>query len=209
MLHMGDQNGHDEEGKARALWEEYDYYQKARVLYDDHRYSQALDSFRSLALTRSDDGPLLFHIATMYSDGLGTDRDLAEAERWTEKSAHAGFAKAQFYLAGALARQRQYEQARRWLQSAAAQGYSPAIYHLGRMYELGRWGPLDRNKARRYFEDAAARGHVWAQRQIAVGLLRGEFGLRRIPNGLMMLGRIFWTALRLRVTDPLNDRLVA
>ncbi len=76
------------------------------------------------------------------------------------------------------------------------------------MYELGKWGPLDEEKARQCFEDAAARGHLWAQRQIAMHLLKGEFGFWRIPKGFGMLCKVFWTALRLRVTDPLNDRLV-
>jgi len=52
-------------------------------------------------------------------------------------------------------------------------------------------------------------GHVWAERQLAVAMARGVFGLGRIPGGLIRVLRVSVVAAKLHWTDKHSDRLVA
>lgn len=184
-----------------------DQYETASSLLKADKHGEAFRIYRALADSGIRDPQLFYQLGWMSRKGLGTAADAGQAERWFSGAAELGSAPGQFTMAVLLVERGDYDSARAWLEQAAAQGYTPAIYHLGRMYELGRWGPLDKAKAIRHFEEAARRGHVWAERQLAVSLLRGAQGISRIPEGAKRFIVVIVKAWRLRARDPDSEYL--
>lgn len=184
-------------------------YDAARRLLDASRYSEALQIYHALGEAGVSDPELFLQLGKMYHTGQGTDPNLAEAEHWFTRAAALGSTIGQYNTAVALVSRGQYDGARIWLENAAAQGFTPAMYHLGRMYELGRWGPLDRAKAFEWLDGAARKGHIWAERQSAVMLMRGQAGLARIPEGVKRFVMLLPRAWRLRKMDPDSEYLKA
>ncbi len=203
-----------EEERARAEWDAYDrararyeMYEKAKSLYRSRRYREALQIYLSLASRDSANGELLLHIGSMYYKGLGTSKNPEEAEQWIRRAVELGSPAAQYYLAAIRSHQASYGETIELLERAAALAYAPAIYRLGVVYELGQTVARDRVKAHELFASAAAMGHVLAQRQIAVSLMRGERGLLLIPKGLLMIVKVLVNFIRLYVADPGDARL--
>src|SRR3989442_987701 len=81
----------------------------------------------------------------------------------------AGNHRAQVHLAMARTDQGRFREAIECLEHAAAGGYLPALYVLGRMHELGKWNAVDRARAMQRYKEAAERGHVWAEKRLALG----------------------------------------
>lgn len=205
-----------EEERARAEWDAYDQararyekYEKAKSFYRSRRYQEALQIYLSLASRDSANGELLLQIGSMYYKGLGTSKDPKEAEQWIGRAVELGSPAARYYLAVIRSHQGRYAETIELLERAAAYAYAPAIYRLGVMYELGDTFARDRVKAYELFARAGAMGHVLAQRQIAVSLMRGERGLLLIPKGLLMIVKALVNFIRFYVADPGDERLQA
>ena len=192
--------------RARAR---YEMYEKAKSLYHARRYREALDVYLSLAETDSRSGEVLLQIGSMYYKGLGTSKNSEEAERWLQRAVEVGSPAAQYYLAAIRSQQGRYAESRELLERAASRAYAPAIYRLGVTYELGHSVPRDRRKAYELFKDAAAAGHVLAQRQIAVSLMRGERGFLLIPTGLLMIAKVLVNFIRFYIANPGDERIQA
>jgi uncharacterized protein len=184
-------------------------YETARGLLDANRSAEALQIYLELVEVGVRDPELFLQLGKMYHKGEGTNPNSAEAERWFTRAAELGSAMGQYNAAVALVNQGKYDQARTWLENAAAQGFTPAMYHLGRMHELGRWGPRDRPKAFAWFEQAATKGHIWAERQSAVMLMSGYAGLARVPEGVKRFVTLLPRAWWLRKMDPDSEYLKA
>ena len=75
------------------------------------------------------------------------------------------------------------------------------------MYDLGKGIPCDKEKARRYFEFAAEKGHVWAQKEIALRMLRGEYGLASIPKGVVSFIAAIVKGVRIGRINPDDERI--
>ena len=63
-----------------------------------------------------------------------------------------------------------------WLEKSARAGDTLAMYYLGRIYEEGTYVGQDKEKAKRYYSDAAGKGHEKAARKLAA--LRGDIDVR-------------------------------
>lgn len=178
----------------------------ARLLFEEQRYGEALTTYLRLAETQR--GSSIYNrIGWMYEFGKGTERNAREAERWYERAANAGIPAGYYCLAGMRLRERKEGDVRELMECAAAQGYSPALFHLATMYRFGQGVPVDLVKAHQYCEQAAAQGHIFAQRQIAQRYLRGEFGMWGVAKGCLMVAKIIWTGVKLKLKDPSNERL--
>ena len=171
----------------------------ARALFDAGKYQEALGQFRALADHGSATAQL--HLGWMYQEGLGVQRNTDEACQWYKKAAESGSPPGQFYLGTFYAREKNYQQAVIMLSKAAAQNYMPAIYRLGQMYDAGEGVTLDRKKAIEYIEKAAKMGHLFAQREIAGRMIRGDYGIAKIPQGLYRFVKILWTGVRIARHD--------
>jgi TPR repeat protein len=98
----------------------------------------------------------------LFLDGLGCERDPAQAIHWYRKSAEQGLAIAQYnlakrYYAGDGIDQ-DYAQARKWFEKAAAQGETWASCELGTMHRFGQGVPSNLLAAAEYHLIAAETG---------------------------------------------------
>lgn len=178
-------------------------YEEIRELLDHHKDTEAYERAVSAATAGSAAAQLL--LGWLYQRGIGVRADDSEAEKWYREAAERDWPHAQFYL-GSLYRIRgQYDHALHWFGVAAAAAYGPAAYQLGRMHLLGEGVPPNRREAFRWFEDAAARGHLFARRNIARDRMRGRRGIREIPRGFLSMLHILYTAARTGWRDPESE----
>jgi len=159
-----------------------DLRDEARGLYHAGRYDEAYARYGILAEQGDTEAQLI--LGRMLAEGLGAERDSVASENWYRCAARKGLPEAQHRL-GYLAYQRHDYSYR----EAASQGYLPALWRLAWLYRQGKGVPLDINKAYALFDQAAKAGHVFAQRDLALLLLRGKRGFLEVFRGLMLLAR--------------------
>ena len=92
------------------------------------------------------------------------------------------------------------------LEGAASQGYGGALLQLGCIYDRGIGVTRDPKRAREYFDQAAAKGYIFAKRFIAGQLLRGDEGVLAIPRGILMFLSAVFEIVRSRLKDPYSDK---
>lgn len=109
-------------------------------------------------------GDAILAMGWFYLNGVGTARDLAQAEVWYKRSARAGEMKAMYSLGEMAFAEHDYGSARVWLERAQVKGHAGSYYLLGKMYWRGCGVPLDRKRARRLITEAARRGYEQARR---------------------------------------------
>lgn len=96
---------------------------------------------KELASARNGDMESQYKLGNMYTEGIGTNIDLAKAADAFEQSASKGYAKAEYKLGliyyegtGVKASRKT---AFKWFKQAADKGYAAAQYYLGKMYASG------------------------------------------------------------------------
>jgi len=118
------------------------------------------------------------NLATMYLEGHGVRRDVAQAVTWYRAAAAQGNTMAQLELAmlydtGAGDLRPDAAVAATWLHRAAARGLAPAQKRLGDLYREGRGVPLDLRAAATWYRRAADQGDADAQTELG-RLLAGQ-----------------------------------
>jgi hypothetical protein len=121
------------------------------------------------------------------SDGTGTARDLAQAEKWYLRAYEAGSDYGLIWLGHLYQESRQYEKAQEVFRSGVDQGFVPAMLRLASSYWNSPNWPQRRDEALTLLEHGSAAGDLSARRYLAVGMTRGWFGLRRIPDGIRLV----------------------
>lgn len=171
-----------------------------RRLIQRGQSKEAYDRCLLLAQEGSPKAQLL--VGWMYLAGRGVQQNVEAAEAWIRKAVKADFPQAEFYL-GAIFRFRgDYRTALEWFTRSACNGYIPAIYHLGRIYRFGEGVPEDRSKAFEYIEEAAAKGHLFARRDVAGEMMSGRRGILKIPLGILEFARALWTSIKVGWKEP-------
>lgn len=175
-------------------------------LFDDGRCRKAMARYLPLAEGGATAAQLA--IGWMFETGCGVERDFVEARLWYQKAADTGSAEGMFYL-GMLARtEGVYPVAIAELERAATMDYMPASYALGLMYESGEGVAADEERARRLFAEAARGGHLPAQREIAVRMMRGDYGLRKRLTGYYVFAKALWLVLKIAYRDPYSEKIL-
>jgi TPR repeat protein len=141
----------------------------------------------------------------MYQLGNGVQADLEEAEKWYLKAAETRHGKAEFCLATLFRQKGQQTAALHWFEKSASHGYAPGIYALGRIYLVGDGVTADREKAFRYFDEAAEKGHLYARTRIARDTILGRRGISRIPAGALLSIRTFLAVVKQSLRDPESE----
>lgn len=103
--------------------------------------------------------------------------DVRAAIASLRKAADAGHAKAQVLLGSILDAAEQDEEAAAYLTKAAAQGDPEGMYLLAGLYSAGEGVARDPARARRLFEEAAAKGHRESVFALAAAYLQGGLDL--------------------------------
>ena len=140
------------------------YWQLRYVIEDkDHSLEERDEAVVKMkVLAAQDDLHAQYYLGRLYRDGGIVIPDSKLAEHYLRLAAERGMAEAQYAL-GRLCLSDDEEvhdaaQGIRWLKSATELGSSDAAYLLGKMYL-----PKDREKAVRYFEQAARQDNPHAQ----------------------------------------------
>jgi localization factor PodJL len=112
-----------------------------------------------------------------YAEGRGVAQSLPDAARWFERSARAGFAAAQFRLAGMYERgdgaKKDPQAARRLYLAAAGKGHAKSMHNLAVLHAEGIDSRPDYKIAARWFLKAASHGIADSQYNTGILLARG------------------------------------
>ena len=112
-----------------------------------------------------------------YAEGRGVPQSSAEAARWLERAAHAGFAPAQFRLAGLNEKgdgvKKDMQAARKLYLAAAGKGHAKAMHNLAVLYAEGIDGKPDYKAAAQWFQKASLYGVTDSQYNLAILYARG------------------------------------
>lgn len=148
-------------------------------------YDDAYAAFSRLA--DAGNGWANLNLGWMNQQGLGRDVDLTQAEEHYLRAQGLAVPHAPYYL-GSLYRQlKRYPEALENFERAAAAGNPSGAYWAYSMLHRGDEVARDSDKAGHYLQRAAELGHVFAKRDLAKRMIRGELGFRKITSGLWTL----------------------
>lgn len=137
-------------------------FQEALRLIENQNYSEGISLFKSLAASGKPEAQ--YELGSLYSNGLGVDKNLTEAFKWFKLSAEQGFYKAQHelgvsYLRGYGVKQK-ISESMKWFQLAAEQGNPGSHYQIGYIYYYVK---KDYLKAKNFFLFASEHGIAGAE----------------------------------------------
>lgn len=140
--------------------------------FDLGNYSEALKWYRRGA--ELGDISSQTHLAEMYLEGWGVERNLQQALRWYEPAANQRYPLAEYkigliYQRGDRTVPRDQTKAITWFRKAAEQGFARAQNDLGYAYEQGLGVRRNLQAAADWYLKAAEQG--WGKAQINVALL--------------------------------------
>ena len=140
------------------------------------------------ALANKGDAEAQLALASLYSRGVGVDKDPAKAVKWVRKAAEQGSARAQcmlglYYTSGEGTKKDKLESAR-WLRRAADQGLAEGQFNLGLCYANGDGVDRDPAAAAEWFRKAADQALPDAESELGNCYLEGAGVPRDIPEGL-------------------------
>ncbi|MHB8254435.1 MAG: tetratricopeptide repeat protein [Acidiferrobacter sp.] len=129
----------------------------------------------------------LVYLGWAYYRGLGTAKDDAKAEALWHQALEQGPQSVQNEAINALGGyylgRNEYSQALRYFQIGASKSDIPALYHLGYMYKNGLGIDRSYQQAETLWGQAIAQGHLLAKRELALLLISGRLGVRRMREG--------------------------
>jgi|GEM_PF-2974728 len=119
-----------------------------------------------------------FQMGLAYEDGIGVERDLAQALDWFQRAADQGVAPAQWRIGMSFVRGEgravDPAQAVAWFSRAAASGHVDGLTSLAVMYATGSGIGKDTARAFSLYQQAVDAGGVHAHRNLAGMYLMGE-----------------------------------
>lgn len=144
--------------------------------YSDKQYAAAL-----LACTREANAgnqQAQRNLATIYDQGLGVNKDPAQAAIWFRKAAETGNRDATFQLASMYEQGRgvpkDMKQAITWYRKAALLGDADSQVKLGRAYLSGDDVDKDEGEASAWFQRAADQGNLYALNRLGAMYIDGK-----------------------------------
>lgn len=181
-------------------------YEEAARLFEAGEYGKALAAYISSAKLGSVQSKVM--VGWMLEQGFGTSPDLPEAERWYRDAALMNYAFAQFKLAKLCARCDRRAEAIAWYEKAAGNNFSPAIFRLGWMLDVGKGVTIDKQRAMQLYLKAATLGHVFAERQLGLMLVRGYGGALRVPSGIRRVLNSFLRGVFIGMRNMDDERIM-
>jgi len=177
----------------------------ANTLFKKGRFREALEKYLLVAEAGSIEAQLL--VGWIYQVGRGVEKNLNESHYWFLKAIESNAPEAQFYLGRLYEQERKYQEAINCFRKSAMQNYLPSIYQMGTMYALGKGVVRNKEEAYKHYEQAANLGHLMAQREVGIMMVKGHRGVKKIPQGILTLMRIPYKVVRLALKNIEDDRL--
>ncbi len=129
-----------------------------------------------------------YNIAVMYAQGLGVEKNEAEAVKWYRKAAEQGDPDAQTNLGLMYANGRgisqDYQEAMKWYLKAAEKGNAFAQNNIGSLYFNGHGVAKDDKKAVEWYRKAATQGLAIAQNSLGGMYVKGWGVEKDVNEGL-------------------------
>ena len=146
-------------------------FEQAEEDYRQGAYIKALNTFYVLA--KEENPKAQYNLGLMYANGLGAQKDMAQAQQWYEKAAKQGNASAQYNLAQIYYGYGEkdthaYEKAKYWYEKAVASGLKEAYNNLGMLYLKAKGVKKDEQKAFALFKKGAQKGDAIASLNVAL-----------------------------------------
>lgn len=134
--------------------------------FEDGRYKEAFHWFEKAA--RQGDSKAQYHLAKMYQQGKGTDRDDTQAVRWFRMAAKQLHAEAQYQLAIHMEHKRGIQQVEprkmaAWYLLAANKGVAASMFRVANLYAEGRGVDQSDEKALAWVIKAENKGVIEAE----------------------------------------------
>jgi TPR repeat protein len=170
-----------EEMWGREVDQERIHYAHSLLKTDPAQYFQEY-----LALAESGSLWSATALGAAFEAGIGTEQDLAQAEKWYRRAYEGGSDHALLLLGALNVRSRQYAKAAEVYRSGAERNWAPAMYRLAFVYTRCPDCRRHRAEARSLLDRAAAAGDISAKKFLADTMVRGWFGLRHIPEGFRL-----------------------
>jgi uncharacterized protein len=107
-------------------------------------------------------------LAWMLGQGIGCDQDEARAAQLYERAAALGNPVGCFYFGRWLTKNGDHTTALRLYRESAKTGYLPAVFRVGYSLVRGKGAAVSMTPGYEFLEEAAAKGHAFALRELAV-----------------------------------------
>jgi TPR repeat protein len=154
-------------------------FDEGQAAFNSKDYVRAMHEWGAAA--EQGDARAQYHLAILYEQGLGTEKNIPEAFKWARLAAENGEANAQFALSVLYARgdevAKDLDEAAKWFHrgvASARSGDSTAQYLLSKMYEAGRGVEKDDGKALTWLRSSAQSGNAAAQSELGERYARGH-----------------------------------
>ena len=177
-------------------------HESAEKLFKEGRHEEAAQIYTVLAEKGSTDSQIF--LGWMYQNGLGLERNLERAYELYKQAVSAGSTEGEFYLGRLCELQGKFDEAVEWLSVSAKKDYAPAMYRLGKLLEAGH-PSRNTTEAMKYFEDAARKGHLIAQKDIALKMFKGQLGWTKVLEGFFMLLKTIGRIYKVAKDDPYDE----
>src|ERR1035438_1067011 len=146
---------------------------RAKKVYSDHQYAQALPLFLKSAAAKGANGEAARYLGIMYESGYGAPKDDARAVDWYRQAAEKGDATGMRYLGDAYATGLGYGQG---FQASGGVHVEINVNILGFKYSRGLGVPKDDVKAAMWYRKAAGAGDAAAMTELG-GLYWNGLGM--------------------------------
>lgn len=131
---------------------------------DNIKPSESIDSLRARA--EKGDKAAQYDLGSRYSQGLGVDKNPAEAMKWLLMAAGQNYPLAQSDVAVLLINADRVAEGVDWMTKAANNGVSNSQFELAGLYRDGKVVPKDLDKARYWYRKAADAGDSRARKML-------------------------------------------
>lgn len=158
-------------------------------LYKNSDYGSLRNLLTPLA--EAGDTEAQYNLGVFLRDGLGGDKDIAQAKQWFAKAAAQNNPLAQNNLANLLLKEAHpdLDTINRLFRRAAEAGSADGQFNLGLAYSQGRGLPQDKKTAAQWYEKAAEQGHASAIYNLGVLYEHGEGVAQDLSKALYWYGK--------------------
>jgi TPR repeat protein len=161
----------------------------AKLLIRERRLQEAAAMLDRIIDQKSNEsGEAAYSLGILYHSGGGVAKDLNEAEKFFLVAERYGNPLATYRLGGMYYRRGDFKKAYDSFRSVAQDNPS-AAYWAYRVLIADRRVDKDPDASRKHLNNAAAQGHVVAQRTLAMRYVLGREGFAKIPCGFVLYAK--------------------
>lgn len=155
----------------------------AFAAYKEGHSNLAFDLYKQLADAGHAESQVF--TAWLLSQGIGCTKDEVKAASYYERAAALGNPIGCFYFGRWLTKTGEHTRAYGFYSQGAQSRHLPSMFRVGYSLARGKGVNVDLRRAYKTLKSAAAQGHAYALREIAVQDLRGGRGLLWMPIGFL------------------------